>query len=395
MSSIEYTARSPWEWVLGKVAAESDVPMNYCKDRKEMKSALLQPTPNAKRRHAKKHKQPCTVRFDLLDADGKLEEAHHGSSSALDGLEDKDELVRTFQRCRADALGFTPASTLIRWDATLLECQNMVRDWPVLRGNEGTTMAVLKEPIGSQGAGIYFVSSVEEIFDIIDKHRNRAINEGSAFLDSIMEQKGRIPSWCLQAEVHPPLLIRSHRKFHIRSYVVVMECPEESLVNLYLYNRHEVRIASIPVTDCESPRDRRAHITNGANGNSTARVLLNTLDELAPYQQGLEFWCATMLTHLLPDITRRVVHTASEQPPEIKKHILAGMDIMMTEDYRFHLLEVNVNPAAPPENMTPPDFTRHLVGFMTDLKNLVLGHGAPNFCIVEDVLQRGPDTIQN
>ena len=393
--TIQYTVRSPWEWVLAKVASESDIPMQYCQDRQKMVSGLLQPTPNTIRRSAKKRIQPCTVRFDLIDSNGKLLESHHGISSALDGLEDKDELVRTFQRCRADFLGFTPPSTLIRWDATLPECKNMVREWPVLPGNEGATMAVLKEPIGSQGEGIYFVNSVETLYEILHKHRNRAINEGQGFLDTIMEQKGRIPSWVLQAEIHPPLLIRQGRKFHLRSYVVVMECLDDNhLVNLYLYNRHEVRIAGMAVADCDdkdnNSRDRRAHITNGANGNSTARVLIDTVQELAPHQQALEHFGATMLTHLLPDISRRVEYTAAEHAPEISKHILAGLDIMMTEDFQFHLLEVNVNPAAPPEANSPPDFTKHLVGFMTDLKNLVLGHGAPNFYLVDEVLARGP-----
>jgi hypothetical protein len=139
-------------------------------------------------------------------------------------------------------------------------------------------------------------------------------------------------------------------------------------------------------------RDRRAHITNGANGNATARVLIDTVEELAPHQQALEHFGATMLTHLLPDISRRVEYTTSEHPPEIQKHIVAGLDIMMTEDLTFHLLEVNVNPAAPPEANSPTDFTKHLVGFMTDLKNLVLGHGAPNFIIIDEVLARGPGT---
>jgi hypothetical protein len=402
-AAIQYTVRSPWEWVLAKVALESDIPMQYFQDRQQMVSGLLQPTPNTIRRAAKKRIQPCTVRFDLIDRNGRLLEAHHGISSALDGLEDKDELVRTFQRCRADFLGFTPPSTLIRWDATLPECTNMVRDWPVLKGNEGAKMAVLKEPIGSQGEGIYFVSSVDQLYEILEKHRNRAINEGQGFLDTIMEQKGRIPSWVLQAEIHPPLLIRNGHKFHLRSYVVAIECPEENhLVNLYLYNRHEVRIAGMAVTECNGDgdngeydpnnRDRRAHITNGANGNATARVLIDTVEELAPHQQALEHFGATMLTHLLPDISRRVEYTTSEHPPEIQKHIVAGLDIMMTEDLTFHLLEVNVNPAAPPEANSPTDFTKHLVGFMTDLKNLVLGHGAPNFIIIDEVLARGPGT---
>lgn len=392
MSSIEYTVRSPWEWVLEQV--ESDVPMKRCVNSKEMASAMLAPTPNTRRKlNQKKGPQPCTLRLDVVDQGGRLIEAHHGTSSALNGLEDKDELVRTFQRCRAVDFGITPPSTLIRWDATLQECQNVIKNLPTLETNSEHTIAVLKEPIGSRGEGIYFVSSVQEIFDILEKNRKQAVKEGEDFLDTIMEQKGRIPSWVLQAEVHPPLLIRGERKFHIRSYVVGTECLEENhLLNLYVYNRHEVRIAAMPVTDGDTERDPMAHITNGSvnGGTSTQRVVMDAVEELAHRQQALEHFLANALTTLLPDIIRRVGYTSTEQPPEIQKHIMSGFDIMMTSDYRFYILEVNVNPAAPSKATASEDFTKHLVGFMTDLKSLVLGHDSPNFVITDEILNRGP-----
>ena len=127
---------------------------------------------------------------------GLVDFAVHGTSAALDGLEDKDELVRTLQRCRCDGLNISPPSVLISWDVTHEECLNVVgKELPKLEQNKSTNMyAVLKEPMGSQGKGIYFVDDAEQIHKIIDEHRQRALTEPD-YLDKLIEVKGRIPSW--------------------------------------------------------------------------------------------------------------------------------------------------------------------------------------------------------
>jgi hypothetical protein len=387
MSAIHYSARSPWESLLGKI--DSDLPLEYKPNSAELPTALLQPTPNTRRRLKKNPLQSFTVCFDLVDAAGKLLEAHHGTSGAFDGLEDKDELVRTFQRCRADHLGLTPPSSLIRWDITLSECQNVIQELPVLEGNSGHNMSVLKEASGTGGKGVFFVDSVQQIYDIVEAHRNRAAEEGEDFLDRIMEQKGRIPAWVLQAEVYPARLIAG-RKFHLRTYVLANECLEEDhLVNIYIYNRHEVRSAAVAVDDAETKRDRLAHITNAAAAEGTTQQLLSEVEDLASQQPALEFFVARTLNHLITDIARRVGYTAQDEPPEIQKHVLAGLDIMMTSDNRFYLLEVNVNPATPPLTAVSKSFEQHLVNFMQDMKNLLFGHSSPNFLLINDVIQRG------
>ena len=49
--------------------------------------------------------------------------------------------------------------------------------------------------MGSRGDGVYFVQSVEEIYAKLEEHRARAMREGQDFLDGLMENMGRIPSW--------------------------------------------------------------------------------------------------------------------------------------------------------------------------------------------------------
>jgi hypothetical protein len=123
--------------------------------------------------------------------------AFHGTSEAFDGLEDKDEFVRTLQRCRCEQLGLSPPSVLINWDASAQECKNLVGDsMPTLLGKESalTKVGVLKEPTGKGGAGVFFVNTAEEIHELMDRNRKRAVEE-PGLLDELIAEKGRIPSW--------------------------------------------------------------------------------------------------------------------------------------------------------------------------------------------------------
>jgi hypothetical protein len=200
----------------------------------------------------------------------------------------------------------------------------------------------------------------------------------------------------LQAEVHPCLLIRDRRKFHIRTYAVCTErLDTDDLVEIFVYNRHEVRIASEAVPEGESAsRDRSAHITNGAYSKETTRVLLQDEPELTQrsLQEKIELFVAKALSeHLIDEIARRVSRSASqdESPDQVRKFAIAGLDIMVTEEGRLYLLEVNVNPAAPPPEAIEDGFQGHLVGFMGDLMDLVVGKPSSNFVSSRVILGRG------
>lgn len=123
-------------------------------------------------------------------------QSFHGTSEAFDGLEDKDEFVRTLQRCRCEHLELSPPSVLINWDVSAQECKNLVGEsMPTLLGNETTEkVGVLKEPMGRSGAGVFFVHDAEEIYELMDRNRKRAAEE-PGLLDELIAEKGRIPSW--------------------------------------------------------------------------------------------------------------------------------------------------------------------------------------------------------
>jgi hypothetical protein len=273
-------------------------------------------------------------------------------------------------------------------------------------------IAVLKEPMGSRGTGVFFVRDADEIHTIIEEHRQRAISE-DGFLDNLIAQKGRIPSWVLQAEVNPCLLIRDRRKFHIRTYVVCVESnalldepldgeEEEDLMKTYIYNRHEIRIAkeSLVASDEEASgrRNRGAHITE-----TLKRKLLQDEPELVKRKLGakVESFVATAVEALRPDMERRIVMSAEALEGENEnsrgctvlphKFAIAGLDLMVTEDERIYLLEVNVNPAAPPPETVPGEFQSHLTGFFRDTMELVTSRGESalnTFYSTQTVLQR-------
>eukprot|EP00544_Gedaniella_sp_CCMP2646_P012753 CAMPEP_0202489372 /NCGR_PEP_ID=MMETSP1361-20130828/7119_1 /ASSEMBLY_ACC=CAM_ASM_000849 /TAXON_ID=210615 /ORGANISM="Staurosira complex sp., Strain CCMP2646" /LENGTH=421 /DNA_ID=CAMNT_0049119103 /DNA_START=57 /DNA_END=1322 /DNA_ORIENTATION=- len=389
-----YTVRAPWDWVMQQVV-QNDAFFKQVASEQELVSTKIQAntqvtaTPNIQHRRTtmKKGPSPCILRLEecFVENDA-LQVALHGTSAALDGLEDKDELVRTMQRCRCEQLQMCPPSLLIKWDMSRDELTNYLPSLPSM--SKDHTMAVLKEPMGSSGEGIYFCQTIQQVYQQMERHKNLALEDGD-YLDNIMNTKGRMPAWVLQAEVYPPMLISDGCKFHIRSNIVVVEkLWTDALLQVYIHNRHEVRIAGQPVSNTEDEtRNVLEHITN----SSTRRELLSNIEELAPMQSDLQMFLAKAFQAFMPDIIRRVGYSASQQQQQqqssidIRKFVVAGTDIMVTESGRFYLLEVNVNPTAPAAESCSPEFQTHLVGWMKDLVYLVLGRPSPNFLDINDI----------
>ena len=295
------------------------------------------------------------------------------------------------------------------------ECLNLVGDsLPCLSKQikDGfTPIAVLKEPMGSRGTGVFFVRDADEIHSIIEEHRQRAISE-EGFLDKLIAEKGRIPSWVLQAEVKPCLLIRDRRKFHIRTYVVCIETnvlldepfggEEDDLMKTFVYSRHEIRIASkslpSPGEEGSGQRNREAHITETFD-----RKLLQDEPELVERNLStkVESFVANAIEAVRPDMERRIAMNASALDGENQnsrgcmvlphKFAIAGLDLMVTENDRIYLLEANINPAAPPPETVANEFQSHLVGFFRDTMELVTSrreNNINNFYSTKSIIQR-------
>lgn len=442
-SHIFISARDPWKWVMEDVRTQNSgglTTITHVDTAQDLPSGKLAPlaaltaasnpsSSNTRRRRFQKSNTAmidakCTLRVEIVSNinTGNNDNSRpwslnsfHCTSQAFDGLDDKDELARTIQRCRCEHMNLSPPSQLINWDVTKEECMNLVGDsLPCLSDSHNVDasqrIAVLKEPMGSRGTGVFFVRDANEIHSIIDEHRQLAVSE-DGFLDNLIAQKGRIPSWVLQAEVKPCLLIRDRRKFHIRTYVVCVETSvlldepldgeeEEGLMTTFIYNRHEIRIAgeSVPVAEQSGERSRGAHITETFD-----RRLLQDEPELVKrnLSSKVESFVAKAFDALSPDMERRIAMSASALDGENEascgsmvlphKFAIAGLDLMVTEEEQIYLLEVNVNPAAPPAETVPNEFQSHLIGFLRDTMELVTSRtktGRNNFYSTESVLQR-------
>lgn len=222
MSKYEYTVKDPWQWVVAAISTDAmtergksaDLP-SAIKFAQEGAAAAASgqaapPVPAAapinfrasstrrrqRRENQRRAQVPAHLRLEKINAStGAIEIAVHGSSAALDSLDDKDELVRTIQRCRCEHLNISPPAVLINWDVSEEECKRVLGEsLPVLPANKDSVYAVLKEPMGSRGEGVFFVKDAEEIHKIITEHRQRAQKE-PGFLDQLIAAKGRIPSW--------------------------------------------------------------------------------------------------------------------------------------------------------------------------------------------------------
>jgi hypothetical protein len=207
-NAVVCTVHGPWQWLLEAAFEEgnnlsivdniSELPTaaQSDEDKKELSPPPTPATPSGRRRF-RKPTSACPLRVEVKDSDGRVVRASHANSEGFDGLEDKDELFRTLQRCRCEHLELSPPSRLVNWDVTKEECSNVVgKEMPTLLGNKGSpeAIAVLKEPMGSQGTGIFFVRNAEEIHDIIVEHKKEAMTKPN-FLDDLIASKGRIPSW--------------------------------------------------------------------------------------------------------------------------------------------------------------------------------------------------------
>ena len=236
-TSVSYVVRHPRQWVMADLAANLNMEpvdspnmlplarlqaeQEQAKQQQQSAAQEGQSRPthrrnrsnrrNSIRRRARSAQGRASLRLEVIDTTtGRIALAVHGTSACFEGLGDKDELVRTMQRCRCDHLHLSPPSILIQWDVTQEECYNVVGRTLPRTSNGGSNgdsdgahgsntsassmFAVLKEPMGSQGKGIFFVQNAEEIHQIIDENHRRA-SEDPDLLENLIADKGRIPSW--------------------------------------------------------------------------------------------------------------------------------------------------------------------------------------------------------
>ena len=265
-----------------------------------------------------------------------------GDSLLLEGLEDKDVFAYTMNKYAADKIPYT---ILLPYDAHL-----NVKEQVKLP----STPAVLKQPLGCCGERVFFVYSTEDILRKVAEDYERATKE-KGFLEDIMRSKQRIPMWVLQSEVRS-LPILGNRKFHLRTYVLIREHPTVGPVALMYTKNHEVRVAAEAMNGASGfqqdylSRNRMQHITNGAGGSNTIRMILGDISEICHLRGKLEDFVSRLFGIDLKDefMQRYISSFSDSKDPIVERFVVCGLDVMVDEAENLFVLEVNRNPGVPP-----------------------------------------------
>jgi len=285
------------------------------------------------------------------------------SGTAFDQMGDKDLLAQISNDDPA-LRDFVPASHLVAWD-----CDDVSE--VSLPNPNGELLSVLKAPLGCQGVGIHFVTTPSQVLEIIAIDAENARNE-PGFMEYIMSSMGRIPKWVVQAYI--PSLLINDRKFHLRVYIVAH--GEE----LWYYPHFECRIACSAYSDDHS--DREAHITNGAGGSSTQRLMLEEVEALSHVAEKVEPFLTGFFSS--PRVKLSLAVSASvglEKNSQATKVLdLAALDLMVDAKNHLWLLEVNAKcPAAPEQGLGSEKFQGHLVAFASAVFQLARHHDDSRF----------------
>ena len=317
------------------------------------------------------HNRAC-VTLSFVTADGRR---FMGNSVVLNTVADKDTLVSTLAKysfSTQDLLYYIPESILIPFDVL---ATNFSAPLPALP----SVPCLLKMPMGSSGDGVYYISTPSELLPIIQQNYQAAIAE-KGFLESLVQSRGTVPQLILQAEI-PSYILPSRRKFSLRSYVLIL--VSSTNLTMHLYSDIEVRLAAVPMSDdCGVARDRSMHITNGAGKSDTTRCLLTDVPELLTFSDRVAAFMTTLFgTYLRPEIVEnaRVDVEGIRGGAEEVRSCLAGVDLMIDSGECVKLLEINVNPAAPPENVVGGEFRDHLVTFGRELVTVTKGEESGKF----------------
>nr|XP_046257919.1 tubulin--tyrosine ligase isoform X2 [Scatophagus argus]XP_046257921.1 tubulin--tyrosine ligase isoform X2 [Scatophagus argus] len=195
---------------------------------------------------------------------------------------------------------------------------------------EGTVW-IAKSSAGAKGAGILISHDANQLLEYID-------NQGQVHV--------------IQKYLEKPLLLEpGHRKFDIRSWVLV-----DHQYNIYLYREGVLRTSSEPYNSSDL-QDMTSHLTNHC-------IQKEHSQNYGRYEEGNEMFFdefrlyllntynVTLETTILPQIKQIIKSCLTCIEPTIStKHLsyqsfqLFGFDFMVDESFKVWLIEINGAPA--------------------------------------------------
>ena len=288
------------------------------------------------------------------------------TSSAMDHLDDKALLCVALRA--AGVAADAPPTTAIAWDADAGDVSLPASDGD---GGGDDELYVLKPAGGYGGFDVRFTRDAAVVA--------RVVAEQAALTAELPFHCDRdyIPGFVLQSHVRS-LPVRGGRKFHLRGYVVATHR------GWFVHERAEARIAPLPMAAADADDDaaafRAAHVTNGAGGTSTERCLAS--DPKLAEDVGADV--EARLRSFLRRVFGALKATAPAATPDEGAFAVGAADVMVDERRRFRLLELNVNPSAPPFDACARDFADHLADFLNETAALVARGAHPAFAPVLD-----------
>lgn len=367
---LHYTSHRNWSWVvesvLGDACWEFGTPKQLHSFSRQMPSraAGIRVKP-----------QYALFRVDLVysSPDNSIYSAW-ATSQAMEFLDPKDALYRYLSsRGRSDVM---PPTLLVPWDCTTLHQLEIPE---VLIPRIGKPV-MLKAALGSGGYGLYFI---EDIADILPIARNHAVKAGSVdnFIENLRRDYGCVPCWSLQYLV-PSIKLNDGRKCQFRSYVVVAGCE------MYMYGNIEARIVCWDASVVSQDRlrtDEEAFCAgstarpynHGRLKANTERILIDEIAELKAGQEALSECTFKAFRALRPDIESRMEEIVNLDSTSCRLAV-AGVDLLLTSDYKAYIVEINNNPAMPGETKKMSRaYRKHLKDLVSDIVKLGLS-GSPN-----------------
>ncbi|XP_062851226.1 tubulin--tyrosine ligase isoform X2 [Trichomycterus rosablanca] len=197
--------------------------------------------------------------------------------------------------------------------------------------NKEGTVWIAKSSAGAKGAGILISEDANQLLEFID-------NQGQVHV--------------IQKYLERPLLLEpGHRKFDIRSWVLV-----DHQYNMYLYREGVLRTSSEPYNSSDL-QDMTSHLTNHCiqqeHSQNYGRYEEGNemfFDEFRQYLQSAHNVC--LETSILPQIKQIIRSCLTCIEPAIStKHLpyqsfqLFGFDFMLDDSFKVWLIEINGAPA--------------------------------------------------
>uniref|UniRef100_A0A7E4W376 ATP-grasp domain-containing protein n=1 Tax=Panagrellus redivivus TaxID=6233 RepID=A0A7E4W376_PANRE len=195
---------------------------------------------------------------------------------------------------------------------------------------------ILKPPASARGAGITIVSDAANLPE----------------LDLTLKKNKH---WVAQEYIENPLLIND-KKFDLRIYAYV---PCLDPLTIYIYDEGLVRFAALPY-EHDNLDNQYIHLTNYSinryaqrDGKIVAPVDKWSLSQFWDYMESLNYSSEDIKSSIKDMVIKTIIacesyirdHMQVNNISNGKCHELFGFDILLDEDLRPHLLEVNISPS--------------------------------------------------